>query len=75
MKTRLRDSHARTIAKAITWRAIAFVITVCVAWLVTRRIGVAASVGFADTLIKIGAYYLHERLWFRVSFGQPEYEI
>ena len=76
MKNRiLRDTRARTFLKALSWRAVAFVITVVVAWIVTRRIGVAASVGFADTLVKVGAYYIHERLWLRVPFGQPDYEI
>ncbi len=76
MKHRIiRDTRTRTLVKALSWRAVACVITVGVAWVVTRRIGIAASVGFADTLVKVGAYYVHERLWLRVRFGQPEYEI
>ena len=36
------------------------------------------EVKLADTVIKLGAYYLHERTWMRVSFGKlktPEYQI
>ncbi len=52
--------------------------TVAVAWAVTGSPGIAASIGLADTLVKIGAYYLHERMWLRIRFGQPkapEYDI
>ena len=76
MKNRImRDTRARTFAKALSWRAIAFVITVVVTWVVTRQVAIAASVGLADTIIKVGAYYVHERLWLRVRYGQPDYEI
>jgi uncharacterized membrane protein len=33
---------------------------------VTLSIGI----GLADTTIKIGSYYAHERLWDRMSFGR-----
>jgi adenylylsulfate kinase len=49
-----------------------------VAWLVTGKLTFAVEIGVADTLIKLGAYYFHERLWIRVKFGKlrrPEYEI
>jgi uncharacterized membrane protein len=45
---------------------------------VTRKIELAASIGLADTLIKLGAYYAHERCWLKVPFGRPrppEYQI
>ena len=72
------ESHARTIAKALSWRFIATLITFTVAWIVTRELTFAAEIGLADTIIKLGAYYFHERLWIRVKFGKlirPEYEI
>jgi len=49
-----------------------------VAWLITGRLTFAVKIGLADTLIKLGTYYLHERMWIRVRFGKlkrPEYEI
>jgi len=53
-------------------------VTFTVAWIVTGRLNIAAEIGIADTIIKIGAYYMHERTWMRVAFGtikRPEYEI
>ncbi len=72
------ESHVRTITKTLSWRFIATLITFSVAWLVTGKFTFAVEIGVADTLIKLGAYYFHERLWIRVKFGKlirPEYEI
>ncbi len=72
------ESHVRTITKALSWRFIATLVTFTVAWLVTGKLTFAVEIGVADTLIKLGAYYFHERLWIRVKFGKlrkPEYEI
>jgi uncharacterized membrane protein len=72
------ESHIRTITKTLSWRFVATLITFSVAWLVTGKLTFALEIGVADTLIKLGAYYFHERLWIRVRFGKlrkPEYEI
>ena len=72
------ESHYRSIVKAITWRAGGTVVTFAVAWILTGNVSLSAGIGLLDTVIKIGAYYVHERLWIRVKFGRlkrPEYEI
>jgi uncharacterized membrane protein len=72
------ESHIRSIAKAITWRTGGTAVTFAIAWIVTRRLEVAAQIGLLDTTIKIGAFYVHERIWNRLSFGKPklpEYQI
>ncbi len=72
------ESHFRTITKTLSWRFVATLVTFSVAWLVTGKLTFAVEIGVADTLIKLGAYYFHERLWIRVKFGRlrkPEYEI
>ena len=72
------ESHLRSIAKAITWRAGGTVVTFVVAWILTRRFELAAQIGILDTIVKLGAFYVHERIWNRMEFGKqkpPEYEI
>ncbi|MHC4646519.1 MAG: DUF2061 domain-containing protein [Planctomycetota bacterium] len=72
------ETHYRSIAKAITWRIGGTVVTFAVAWTVTRQLPVAFGIGLLDTAVKIGAFYAHERLWNRLSFGKkkpPEYQI
>lgn len=72
------ESHYRSIAKAITWRAGGTVVTFAVAWIFTGNASLSAGIGLLDTVIKVGAFYVHERIWNRVSFGKlkpPEYQI
>lgn len=72
------ETHSRSIFKAVTWRAGGTVVTCAVAWVLTGNIDLAAKIGLLDTAVKIGAFYLHERLWNRVNFGRlepPEYQI
>ena len=72
------ESHVRTITKTLSWRFIATLVTFSVAWFATGKLSLAAEIGIADTLVKLGAYYFHERAWIRVKFGKlkkPEYQI
>ena len=71
------ESHFRTVVKAVSWRFIATLVTFAVAWAVTNELAFAAKIGIADTLIKLCAYYFHERVWIGVNFGKkrPEYYI
>ena len=74
----MAESHMRSIVKALTWRFIATIVTFSVAWLLTGRADIAIEIGLLDTVIKLGAYYYHERTWDRLGFGKPkvpEYQI
>jgi small GTP-binding protein len=64
------ESHKRSLAKAITWRAMATVITMAVAGAVTQNLTVALWVAAIDTGIKIFVYYAHERFWDNVEYGR-----
>ncbi len=72
------ESHSRTIIKAFSWRLIATLVTFSVAWVITEELAFATKIGIADSLIKLGAYYFHERVWIGIKFGKnkpPEYQI
>ena len=39
---------------------------------------VSVGVGLLDVFLKMGLYYVHERIWNHITFGRqrpPEYEI
>lgn len=72
------ETHYRSVIKAISWRAGGTIVTCFVAWLLTGNLDLAAKIGALDTVIKIGAFYVHERFWNRLDFGKqkpPEYNI
>lgn len=73
------ESHRRSIAKALSWRLLATIITTTLVYMLTGKGEFAATVGLADTLIKLGIYIAHERAWNRISYGrqksEPDYSI
>ena len=72
------ESHLRSILKGITWRIGGTTVTIVVAWLFTGNINIAAKIGLLETVLKIGVFYIHERLWNRINIGKekrPEYQI
>ena len=73
------ESKKRSIAKALSWRIIATVITSSLVLALTGEWEFAATVGLADTSLKFFIYFSHERFWNRITYGrgekQPEYII
>ena len=68
----MNDKHYRSVAKAISWRVTGTVDTMIISFLVTGKIRLAVSIGFVELFTKIGLYYLHERVWNKLSFGREK---
>ncbi len=66
------ESHKRSIVKALTWRIFATFVTISVVYAFTREFALSAGIGIADTVVKLFAYYSHERMWDRISFGRKK---
>jgi sulfate adenylyltransferase subunit 1 (EFTu-like GTPase family)/uncharacterized membrane protein len=64
------ETKARSLAKAIGWRAIGSLGTFVVVGLVTSSLKLAGGLVVAEILIKIVFNYLHERLWTAISWGR-----
>lgn len=60
------ESHTRSILKGVTWRFVASMTTVIIAWLVIGEPGIAFQIGLFEAIIKIFVYYLHERIWAKI---------
>jgi adenylylsulfate kinase len=60
---RRKSTRRRSIYKAITWRVVATATTAAIAWRVTGSIDAAVAIGAAECFLKLGVYYVHERLW------------
>ena len=74
------ESNARSIAKAVSYRVLGSASTALIVYAGTRSLSFSAGAGAADAIIKIGLYFVHERLWNHIPFGRqdtkaPEYEI
>jgi len=67
------ERRRRSIIKTISWRIIALIITTTITWIVTGSVKFAALIGGIDTLVKLLAYYYHERWWNRIPFGRLDH--
>jgi sulfate adenylyltransferase large subunit len=65
-----RETHLRSIAKAITWRATGTLDTFVIALIVTGSAAFAGSVAVTELLTKVVLYYGHERAWSLVPWGK-----
>lgn len=63
------DSRVRHITKSITWRVIASATTFSLALIFFGKaeLAMASWLTAIETSIKIVIYYLHERIWFKLS--------
>ena len=61
-----QESHVRSILKGITWRIVASMTTITIAFLVTGEIALAFQIGVVEFIAKIGIYYVHERFWLQI---------
>lgn len=63
------ESVIRTTVKTTTWRVIASLDTMLLAWFFTGNIGTAISIGGLEVLTKLVLYFIHERVWSKLPFG------
>ena len=73
------EKHYRSLVKAISWRATGTVDTIIISFLITGEAKAAFSIGFIELFTKVFLYYVHERVWNRLSFGRvkgkPDFDI
>jgi uncharacterized membrane protein len=67
---RWQETHARSLGKAVSWRATGSLDTFLVALVITGNAKVAGSVAVTEIITKILIYYFHERLWALVPWGK-----
>jgi len=67
-----RETHARSIAKAFSWRIMGTLATTALVFVFTKRLALSLAVGGLEFVSKIGLFWLHERLWDRLRFGKQE---
>ena len=72
------DSNTRSIAKAVSYRVLGSAATALIIYVLSGKIGMSLGGGALDGILKIGLYFLHERIWNHIDYGRPkppEYEI
>lgn len=78
----MADKPYRSLIKAVSWRLTGSVDTMIISFLITGRIKYALTISGVELFTKIGLYFVHERLWEKISLGRikeagnkPNFEI
>lgn len=64
------ESRSRSLVKGLTWRVVATLTTILIAWWITGEVETALQIGFIEVFAKIAIYYIHERAWVHIRLGQ-----
>jgi len=75
MRTYEREAHLRSIMKAVSYRLLAAVATTTIAFVFTRRLVISIGIASVEAVAKIICYYVHERLWSFIEFGQKKHPL
>ena len=67
-----KDTYLRSILKAISWRFFGSLATSVIVYCFTRKGALALAVGGVEVVAKIGIFFVHERIWEKLSFGKKE---
>jgi uncharacterized membrane protein/peptidoglycan hydrolase-like protein with peptidoglycan-binding domain len=65
-----QECHRRSVFKAVSWRALGSLDTFVVSYFITGSFVFAGSIASAETVTKVFLYYLHERAWSSLAWGQ-----
>ncbi len=60
--------------KGISWRVVATTTTIAIVYFFFDRLDLAIAAGMVETLLKVGLYWAHERVWFKVNWGRKKIE-
>lgn len=66
----LNESNIRSIAKALSWRLIASGATFIISLFVSADLSVAGTIAAIQFVANIILYFIHERIWNKVSWGR-----
>ncbi len=64
------DSRIRSWTKSFTWRIIGIIILLLLSYAVTGSIAKASLITLLFHLIRVILYYVHERVWEKISWGK-----
>ncbi len=67
---RKSEKPIRSVAKAVSWRIIGTLDTLLISFLLTGKVGIAASIASIDFVTKMFLYFFHERFWNKISWGK-----
>lgn len=66
----MRVTRARSFVKAWSYRVFGTVTSFAVVYVITGKAVLATAIALWETVLKIGVYYWHERIWDKIQWGR-----
>ena len=63
----IKNSRGESLAKALTWRLFAALITGSIVYVYTGELKQTGKIVLTAEIILTLAYYMHERVWIRIE--------
>jgi len=65
----MNETKTRSLIKGISWRIIAIIMTLAICFMFTGNLLSSIGITSVGAVSSFGAYYIHERIWTKVSWG------
>ncbi len=69
------STKKRSLVKSTSWRLVAIIVLAIVAYFITNEWEKVTAITLLYHGIQVVVYYLHERMWERISWGQVKHPL
>ena len=66
----MKVTKARSFTKSLSYRIFGTLSSFLVVFAITGKGTLSALIAFWETVVKVGIYYWHERIWDKISWGR-----
>ena len=66
----MKVTKARSFVKSLSYRIFGTLSSFLVVYSITGKGKLSALIAFWETVVKVGIYYWHERIWNKVKWGR-----
>ena len=66
----MKVTKSRSFTKSVSYRVFGTITSFAVVYVITGKGGLATLIAFWETIVKVGVYYWHERVWDKISWGR-----
>lgn len=66
----MKVTKARSFTKSLSYRIFGTLSSFAVAYAITREAALSALIAWWETIVKVGIYYWHERIWNKIQWGR-----
>jgi len=66
----MKVTRARSFTKSLSYRIFGTLSSFVVVYVITGKAKLSALIAFWETVLKVGIYYWHERIWDKIKWGR-----